>query len=141
MFTRYVLAGLVVLLALSGIKIYFQSQEISGLKLYAQAQQTRHAIKTAKLLKNQRDVMDVLMIEEEKRLAAEESENRKLLDKARRLEGHANRLSVALRTYFNGVWTRARREFGGSGEALPADPGTLPDGPASAERGDVAPGH
>lgn len=139
--SKYVLAGLVVLLALSGIKIYIQSQEISGLKLDAQVQQTRHAIKTAKLLKNQGDVIDTLLSEEEKRRAAEEAENRKLLDKVRRLEGYANRLSVALRTYFNGVWTRARREFGGNGEALPADPGTLPDRPAGAERGDAAPSH
>jgi len=136
-----VIFGLLLALGASGLKIYFLSQEVSSLKLDAQAQQTAHAVKMARLLKNQRDMVDVLLAEEEKRRAAEEAENRKLLDEVRRLEGYANRLSAALRTYFNGVWARARREFGGSGEALPAGPGTLPDRPASAERGDVAPSH
>jgi len=141
MITRYVMAGLFVVLALAGIKIYFLSGEVASLKLEAQAQQTRHAVQIAKLLKNQRDVIDVLLTEEEKRRVAEEAENRNLLDKVRRLEGYANRLSAALRTYFNGVWTRASREFGGSGEALPADPRPLPEPTGAAERDDAAPSH
>jgi len=120
------------MLAASGIKIYFQAQEISGLKLEAQAQQTRHAVDIAKKLSNQRKAINVLLVDEEQRRMAQEATNRELVDKVRRLQGYANRLSDALRAYFGGVWARAHSEFGGSSETLPSHPKSLSDGTTTA---------
>lgn len=103
--TRYALIGLVALLALAGVKIYFLSGEVSELKLAAERLDKQHQKELIDKLAAEKSAFDAALKTEHDRRLALEARNHELLKQVAQIKDYGDRLAESLRIVLNSLFS------------------------------------